>query len=106
MSGNKFWSETNDVWTDGGGRSPERLRRGRSIPHLQALAQAEDASSGVARGSGADGTESIDYAAFLRKIWRRKFLVALITIAGFAASAVYIMRLPPQYVAHAYIALG
>jgi capsular exopolysaccharide synthesis family protein len=48
----------------------------------------------------------IDYAAFFRTLWRRKFVLLGITLLGLAATAFMVARMPPQYVAHAFIALG
>src|ERR1044071_4943241 len=53
-----------------------------------------------------DEHEGIEYGLFLRKLWRRKFLLLAITVMGTGAAAAVIMRLPPHFVAHAYVSIG
>ena len=53
-----------------------------------------------------DADDTIDYGAFFRALWRRKFLLLSITLTGFLACALVVARMPPQFVAHAFVALG
>lgn len=50
--------------------------------------------------------DTIDYVAFLRALWRRKLLLSIIVLAGLVITSFAISRMPPQYVAHAFVALG
>lgn len=50
--------------------------------------------------------DTIDYAAFLRTLWRHKLLLLCITLAGLVVTSFAITRMSPQYVAHAFVALG
>src|SRR5262249_3098290 len=49
---------------------------------------------------------SVDYTAFLRGLWRRKFLLIFISLAGTAASILLVLCMTPQYVAHALVSIG
>jgi len=50
--------------------------------------------------------DTIDYAAFIRTLWRRKLLLSCITLAGLVVTSFTVTRMPPQYSAHAFVALG
>ena len=52
------------------------------------------------------GRDTIDYAAFLRALWRRKLLLLCIALAGLVVTAFAVTRMSPRYVAHAFVALG
>ena len=71
--------------------------RGDTTMKVQALAH---------RPQGSDEHEGIEYGPFLRKLWRRKLLLLAITVMGTAVAAAVIMRLPPHFVAHAYVSIG
>ncbi len=51
-------------------------------------------------------TDSIDYAGFLRALWRRKVIFASITIIAIGVVSLVVLRMPSQYVAHALVAIG
>jgi polysaccharide biosynthesis transport protein len=51
-------------------------------------------------------SEVLDYSAFFRKLWRRKFLLVAVSLLGTGIAAAVIMRLPPHFVAHAFVAIG
>ena len=53
-----------------------------------------------------DEHDGIEYGLFLRKLWRRKLLLLAITVMGTGVAAAIIMRLPPHFVAHAYVSIG
>lgn len=50
--------------------------------------------------------DTIDYAAFLRNLWQRKFLLLCITLTGLVITSFVVARMSSQYVAHAFVALG
>ncbi len=52
------------------------------------------------------GSETLDYSAFFRRLWRRKFLLLAVSVFGTAIATAVIVRLPPHYVAHAFVAIG
>ncbi len=56
--------------------------------------------------SAGDFAEAINYSAILRRLWRRKFLLASIVSVGIAGSIVFVVGLPAHYVAHAFVAIG
>src|SRR5258708_17753176 len=58
------------------------------------------------RPQGSNEHEGIEYGLFLRKLWRRKLLLLAITVMGTAVAAAVIIRLPPHFVAHAYVSIG
>lgn len=53
-----------------------------------------------------ESRDTIDYAAFLRTLWRRKLLLLCITLAGLVVTSFAVTRMSPRYVAHAFVALG
>lgn len=89
-----------------------RLPRSMPAPHRWTAIHGgrDDATTNVEadpyRPRGPNYEEGIEYGAFLRKLWRRKYLLLAITVMGTAAAAVVIMRLPPHFVAHAYVSIG
>jgi polysaccharide biosynthesis transport protein len=46
------------------------------------------------------------YSAVLRKLWRRKLLVALVAFLGTGVAAAVILRMPVHYAAHAFVVIG
>src|ERR1043166_63543 len=46
------------------------------------------------------------YAAVLRKLWRRKLLVALVTLLGTGVGTAIVLRMPSYYAAHAFVVIG
>ena len=78
-----------------------RYRHGsRHAAHL------EEGTDRLQAGDRDQQVDTIDYVAFFRTIWRRKYLVLAVTLLGLIASSVVISRMHPQYIAHAFIALG
>lgn len=60
-------------------------------------------------GSGStppQDSDALDYAAFLRTLWRRKYLFIAIAALTTTLAAAIIIQLPPRYVAHALVVLG
>ena len=46
------------------------------------------------------------YSAVLRKLWRRKLLVALVALVGTGVAAAIVLRMPAYYAAHAFVVIG
>ena len=96
---------------EGGPGEHEQRRRfeGRHlVGHADAGRRVEPAGEhgGGLASSARELGEGINYSAILRRLWRRKFLLASIVVAGIAGSVIFIAGLPAHYVAHAFVAIG
>jgi capsular exopolysaccharide synthesis family protein len=65
----------------------------------------QTAADESAFGTG-ETTEAINYMAVFRKLWRRKLLLASVTVLSIAVATAIIVQLPAHYVAHSYVAIG
>ena len=54
----------------------------------------------------ASSGDLINYSEILRKLWRRKLLLAAVAFLGTAAAAAIVLRMPVYYVAHAFVVIG
>jgi succinoglycan biosynthesis transport protein ExoP len=55
---------------------------------------------------GAVAADHVDYSGILRKLWRRKLVVVVITVLGTGIAALFISQMPPHYVGHAFVVIG
>src|SRR6185437_12315284 len=55
---------------------------------------------------GVEADEAVDYSVVFRRLWRRKYLLALFTLLGVGIAAAVTMQMPSHYVAHASVAIG
>lgn len=65
-----------------------------------------DGQRGSFAPAAGESSDVLDYAAILRKLWRRKFVVIATVVLGTGCGAAIIARMPPHYVAHALVAIG
>lgn len=103
-----------EIWRPGhAGRSPGQAG-GRDLTH-DAHGFPPQASGwpfhgrggGFGSGSGnSDDGDILDYSAFLRKLWRRKFLFIAIAVLATGLASTVIVQLPPHYVARALVVIG
>lgn len=67
-----------------------------------------------ARGDGAaeprpgttEDSDALDYSAFFRNLWRRKFLLVGIAALATSLAAAIIVQLPSHYIGHALVVVG
>src|SRR3546814_15838424 len=102
------------AWLSGPGRGlPGRARARERVhdAHGHTARTPDGARPGGDGGFGfrpgrAGDLDTLDYSAFFRGLWRRTFLFMAIAILASSVAAAILVRLPPQYVAHALIVIG
>ncbi|MBN9090499.1 MAG: isochorismatase family protein [Reyranella sp.] len=72
---------------------------GANLPQLRGSTYAADSELEIHPGR-------LINSAVLRKIWRRKSLVALVAVLGIGVAGAIVLRMPSYYAAHAFVVVG